>query len=375
MAIYKKMKDGKQIGWYYSCYYRDTYGTNKRKCSKTFSTKHECELAEIKFKQSVINRDNISTITFGTFCEGVYFKEKSKSWKASSAVKSKYSITQYCTSIWNKPINEIDQLMISTLYDDLLATHSTTGANDIFTRIATVFNYAIKQGAINKNPCHLVEIKRVPKVQVDEDGNVKDSRLNIWTQDEFKQFMTFFKDRTERHTRKYIAMFSLLYYTGLRIGEACALKISDVDLENQTVIINKSFDMTNHLITTPKTNSSIRVVYLNPTITAILKDYLDYISKFKNFKPEAFLFGLKTPSYYASINSQFNKAIKATGVKKIRIHDLRHSRASYMISAGYNIAFVSKQLGHTNITTTLNTYTSIMSDFENIEINKVKNEK
>ena len=265
--------------------------------------------------------------------------------------------------------------MLSAIYDDIASRHKPSSANDTFTRISCVFNYAVKHNIINKNPCHNVEMKRVDKVTIDDDGNVVDARFNIWNQDEFNQFISYYDGRTERHCKKYKAFFSLLYYTGIRVGEASALKVSDVDLENQCITINKSFDSISQQVVTPKTNSSYRTVYLNATITEILREHINYIKKFKNYSDTCYLFSVRTPMYYPSINSQWNKVVKETGVKKIRIHDLRHSRASYMISAGYNIAYVSKQLGHSNITTTLNTYTSIMSNFEQMEIDKTKNER
>lgn len=276
MAIYKKVKDGKTLGFYYSVYYKDVYGNRKRKCSKTFKTKKECEVEEAKFKGTLINQDTMKNITFGNFAENYYLVEKQKSWKVRSFIKNSRSIYTYAKPIWNIQLDSINSLMIADLYNKLFPSHSISGANQILCRISCVFNFAVKHDFIKNNPCQLIETKKSSKVKIDNQGNVIDLRNNIWNESDFETFIKYF-DGTARHQIKLKALFSTLFYTGMRVGEVSCLKVNDVDLENNCIRVNKSYDSLTQTITTPKTTSSYRTIYFGKKLHNILESYMEHI--------------------------------------------------------------------------------------------------
>lgn len=376
MTIYQKKKDNKVIGYYFSVYYKDVYGNNKRKCSKVYKTKKECEYDEIKFKQNIINNDTLDDITYKAFLDNVYLKEKELVWKKRSFVKTKNLLYLYTKNIHSVKLKDISTEMIYDIYTELLNKgHKVGSSNRIIGYISSTLKYAKKRKYINNNPCDNVELKKAVKVSIDEEGNVIDNRLNIWTREEFNQFISYFKrdDKRLEVRTKYYCFFNILYHCGVRVGEALAIKVSDIDLENQTLKINKNYDYVNGIITTPKTISSIRSIYLDKEITCIIREYIEVLSKYKAFNDNSYLFGLTSPCPYVNIKSQFKSAKDETGVKNIRMHDIRHSYASRLLAEGYSIMFVSKQLGHSDITTTLNTYTSLLEDKEKEEANRIKN--
>ncbi len=176
--------------------------------------------------------------------------------------------------------------------------------------------------------------------------------MSIWSPSEFYTFISVVDKPV------YKAYFTLLYYTGVRKGEAKALTWDDVDLNAGTISISKTLstkvDGANYSINTPKTNSSVRTVQIPIALIDALKEYASTV------KHEEFLFGGKEPLKDTTTDRFFKNWCTQAGVKKIRTHDIRHSHASYLISQGISIVAVSKRLGHSSVAETLNTYSHLM---------------
>lgn len=170
----------------------------------------------------------------------------------------------------------------------------------------------------------------------------------IWSPEDFHTFII--------HTEgKFHALFNLLYFSGLRIGEALALTDQDIEgnVVNVTKTINRSTDEYGITISSPKTKSSIRKVTIPEEIA----------TEVKSLAP-GFLFSAfdehQAPMSPHTVNKYFREAIKKAGVPMIHIHDLRHSHASYLLSSGVPITAISKRLGHSSITITMNVYSHQM---------------
>lgn len=138
--------------------------------------------------------------------------------------------------------------------------------------------------------------------------------MNFWTKAEFEQFIVAVQDKPASYTA-----FMTLYYTGMRVGELCALTPADVDLEGHTITINKTFQRINgrDVIWPPKTPKSNRVVTIPQTLANCLKEYMD---KCYEIQPDDRLFPYTT----SFLNHEMLRGCKKSGVKKIRVHDLRH---------------------------------------------------
>ena len=184
--------------------------------------------------------------------------------------------------------------------------------------------------------------------------------MEIWTPEEFSAAIS-----TEKNPI-YSAFFKTLYTLGCRRGEALALSWSDVDFEKHTVNINKSitFKSTNkksgqsYELTTPKNKGSVRTV----AAPLFLLDIIAALKPQKNAPEPPFVFGGESPLPATTIDRRLKNCADNAGVKRIRVHDLRHSCASYLIHSGVSIVAVSRQLGHTDIEQTLNTYSHILPD-------------
>ena len=146
-------------------------------------------------------------------------------------------------------------------------------------------------------------------------------------------------------------MFMTLYYTGIREGEMLALTPADIDLEKATIRINKNYQNVNgeEMITTPKTPKSNRVV----TIPALLVECLrGYMEQWYGLEQDDRIF----PYTKNIVNHVMTRACDAVGVKKIRVHDMRHSHAALLIEMGCTPLLLAERLGHERVQTTMETY-------------------
>lgn len=149
-----------------------------------------------------------------------------------------------------------------------------------------------------------------------------------------------------------------LFFTGLRIGEFTGL--SPKDFNNNLIDINKNLiykTQDEYYYSTLKTKSSYRIIDLDDNTIKLTKEWQELQALFLVKDDINFLF---TDNYYPMTKTYFSKFIdkyaKIAGVPRIKVHGLRHSHASYLISLGVDILTVSKRLGHASTVETLKTY-------------------
>lgn len=144
----------------------------------------------------------------------------------------------------------------------------------------------------------------------------------------------------------------MLFWTGLRIGELLALRPCDIDLDARTLTVNKSFQTIDgkEVITEPKTPRSRRVI---PMPEKLCDEIREYEAALYEPDPDDRLFPF-TKHYF---HQQMAKGCEASGVEKIRMHDLRHTFATLSLKNGVDVKTLSGALGHYSAGFTLNTYT------------------
>lgn len=188
----------------------------------------------------------------------------------------------------------------------------------------------------------------------------------IWTPEEFSELYAAVEKP------EHALFFLTLYVTGMRRGECSALMWEDFDPSSATLKISKSITNKGKSkawdITTPKNAGSNRTI----TIPLFLRDQL---LAHKEAHPDGnFIFQGDRPFATTTIDRAFKNAISAAEITPIRIHDLRHSCASLLISKGVSIVGVAHHLGHKDVEQTLNTYSHLMPDDSSkiaIELEKV----
>lgn len=172
------------------------------------------------------------------------------------------------------------------------------------------------------------------------------TEMKIWTPAEFKKVSECIDNPV------YRAYFEFLFWTGCRRGEAVALCKEDVN--GNMVHIHRSMKHFKNGFQPLKTDSSERTIRVDSQLLEVMQPMLA--------AADPFVFGGVHPMPVSKIDVVFKRAIKKAGVDPIRIHDLRHSHASFLLNSGANILAVSKRLGHATITQTLETYAHLLSE-------------
>ena len=175
-------------------------------------------------------------------------------------------------------------------------------------------------------------------------GKKKNREMLFWTKDEYLKFADVMMDKP----LSYYA-FEMLYWTGIREGELLALTPEDFDFEKQTVTINKSFQHLNgrDIITSPKTEKSNRTIKLPNFLCDEIQDYLKMLY-------DVGLDDRMFPVTKSYLYREMERGSKQAGIKRIRIHDIRHSHVSLLIDMGFSATAIADRVGHESIDITYN---------------------
>lgn len=239
-----------------------------------------------------------------------------------------------------KRVNDITAADIRRWQNELIKKgYSPTYLKTINNQLSAIFNYAVKYYDLKGNPC----------TKAGSIGKSRAEEMSFWTIDEFRQFVDCIMDK-----RQSYMSFMILYWTGMRLGELLALTPADIDLDKHTISITKSYQRLGKkdVVTPPKTPKSKRLITIPEFLVVDIKDYMDSLYEVQE---DDRLFPVT--KYF--LEHEMQRGIKASGVKRIRIHDLRHSHASMLVELGFSPLEIADRLGHEKIETTLNTYSHL----------------
>ena len=336
MPAYKDEKTGK---WFAKFYYTNWQGIKKQKWKRGFATKKEALGFERDFlEQQSANPD----MTFQNLYE-IYMEDMAARLKQSTLLTKKTVLQTHILPFFgNKPINEIKASDVRRWQAKLMSSpnnYSQTYLKKINTELNSIINYAKRFYDLNTNPCG----------KAGTIGKAKAEEMDYWTYDEYIAFREGVKDKP----LSYIC-FEVLYWTGMREGELLALSPADIDLDNKTISINRTYQRIEgkDVFTSPKTRKSKRKI---PIPDFLCQELSDYIQSRYMLDADERLFPV-TKSY---LSHEMIRGCKNTGVKKIRIHDIRHSHASLLINQGCDALMLADRLGHEKVSTTLNTYSHL----------------
>ena len=336
MPAYKDEKTGK---WFAKFYYTNWQGIKKQKWKRGFATKKEA----LGFERDFLEKQSANPdMTFQNLYE-IYMEDMAARLKQSTLLTKKTVLQTHILPFFgNKPINEIKASDVRRWQAKLMSSpnnYSQTYLKKINTELNSIINYAKRFYDLNTNPCG----------KAGTIGKAKAEEMDYWTYDEYIAFREGVKDKP----LSYIC-FEVLYWTGMREGELLALSPTDIDLDNKLISINRTYQRIGgkDVFTSPKTRKSKRKI---PIPDFLCQELSDYIQSRYMLDADERLFPI-TKSY---LSHEMIRGCKNTGVKKIRIHDIRHSHASLLINQGCDALMLADRLGHEKVSTTLNTYSHL----------------
>ena len=303
MGVYKEGKN-----WKVQVYYKDWQGNRKRKQKRGFRTKGEAKEWERDFLQQ---QSQGVDIEFGNFLE-IYYKDMDVRLRENTMYTKRYIIDLKIKPYFEKKIlSEITVADVRAWQNELLTYkdkngkgYSPTYLKTVNCQLTAIFNYAMRYYNLQDNPCR----------KAGAIGKSKGEPKDFWMQEEFNAFLETVSDKPETRMA-----FLLLYWTGMRIGELLALTYNDINLEEKTISINKSYQRLKgkDMITQPKTPKSIRVITMPDFLAEEFREYCSHLYGIMK-KERLFRF---TKSHMEHCMAT---GIERSGVKRIRLHDLRH---------------------------------------------------
>lgn len=270
------------------------------------------------------------------------------------------------TPIGNKNIDELSSEELQA-YINAQKHLSNSSISKIYQQFNQAFRIAINKGYLMQNPM----------INVIKPKSLKDNKIvRALTVEEQQNFTNYLLNKTIDDC-KYKNVFLIQMYMGLRVGETLALTTHDIDLKNKKLNVHRTLttDENNAIImgNTTKTYAGKRILpipdFLYPYIIEQMKKAESQENNEEKllFKPDNQKYTRRT-----NVNSELQRILKSQfDITDISTHSLRHSYGTRCIESGMAPVVVQRLMGHTDITVTLNTYTSVFDKFKEAELDKV----
>lgn len=338
-----KMKDGKR--WYVFIRYKDWTGEIRQHKKEGFERRADAKEYEKQYLEQRTGSTDMSVTSLYT----LYMEDCKTRLKPTTYANKDFLFNRHVLPYLGKlrasdvapaDIRKWQNTLLSIKCEGTGEPYSQTYLKTVHNQVSAMFNYGVKYYSFKGNPCR----------QAGAMGRKHADAMQFWTVDEFDRFLEAVSDAPTS-----VVMFSLLFWTGMRSGEMLALTPADFDFETRTVSITKNYARQNgqDIIMEPKTPKSRRIIQIPPTLANLVQEYL---ATLYDLEPEDRIFPGNTKSV---LLREMKRGCVTAGVKRIRVHDLRHSHASLLIELGYSPLLIAERLGHERIETTLQTYSHL----------------
>ena len=334
MPVFKNDDNGT---WYVMARYVNWKGERKQKCKRGFATKKEAQEWERMFQ---LQNSSDLDMSFEAFTE-LYINDVKNRLKENTWLTKEHIIRTKILPYFGKlKISEISTKEIITWQNEMLAyrddkkkPYSQTYLKTLHNQLSAIFNHAVRYYELRSNPA----------AKVGNMGSEEHKEMLFWTKEEYKKFSYEIMDKPVS-----FYAFEMLYWCGIREGELLALTAADFNFDKETVTINKSYQRLHgeDVITTPKTKKSNRTIKMPHFLCEEMQEYLGMLYGLKK-KDRIFTV---TKSY---LHHEMDRGAEAAGVKRIRIHDLRHSHISLLIDMGFSAVAIADRVGHEGYNCTL----------------------
>jgi integrase len=330
MAAFKNKDNGT---WFVQFRYIDWRGEKKQKFKRGFATKHEALEWEREF---LMQKKADVTMNFKVFVE-LYEKDVRPSLKENTWLTKEHIIKEKILPYFSKRrLCDIAAKDIIAWQNEMRNVTSSGGKKLSQTYLKTIHN---QLSALFNHAVRFYGLKVNPAATVGNMGKAEYKEMLFWTTEEYTKFANEMMDKP----LSYYA-FQMLYWCGIRVGELLALTPADFDFKARTVTISKSYQRLHgeDIITSPKTPKSNRTIKMPKFLC---EEIQEYIGMFYEAGENDRIFPI-TKSY---LHHEMNRGSDAAGVKRIRIHDLRHSHVSLLIDKGFQPLAIADHVGDESV--------------------------
>ena len=353
-----KRKDGRWEGRYIKCHI-----DGKAKYGYVYS--YSYKETKMKLQSAIIFNETKPSLT----SEKELFKYWLKQWLAFSKIKVKESsYIKYKNTIKNhiEPVlgnikmDNLTTIEIESFVSQKLTELSVKSVKELIIIIKDTIRLSMEEGI--KPPCQLDRIS--VKTQYKE--------MRVLALDEEKRLISYLQKDMDRY--KFGVLLCL--FTGIRIGELCALQGKDIDLTEKNICINKTMQRlqysddshirkTRIMITEPKSSKSKRKIPISDNLIWLFNEFPTMSNEFLLSGNEAKYIEPRT------MQVNFKKHLTAANIKDANFHSLRHTFATRCVEVGFDIKILSEILGHSSIRTTMDRYVHTNNDNKRENMNKL----
>ena len=325
-------KDEKTNTWMARFYYTNWKGERKQKKKRGFEKKKDALAYEADFIAQSQQKPHMTLKALAdVFLADYKVRRSANSYKLAETNTRLHILPE----LGKLSIEDITPLTIRTWQNHLRSLGKAAGTiNSINITLKTMLGYAVRFYGLYPNPFDSVEPLKQPEP----------TKEFI----EHPTWLQLYDVMNNSHDR---ALFSLLYWSGMRIGEVQGLSLKDINFDTNTVNINKQYSSDRKELTALKTKGSKRVITIPDLCMDVVKEYINsYI------EPPMYPFAIKTAR---GLNDKLARYCAKAKIDKISVHVLRHSHASLLIKEGAAVNLISERLGHTTPNVTLRVYAHV----------------
>lgn len=358
----EKCKCGAKWGFLIDIGTNPVTGKRKQKFKGGFKTKKEAELAAATFKVELSNGTAVmeKDTTFEKFAEDwLKWYGGTGKVKISTVRVRKHEIGRLMPFFAKLKMRNITK----KIYQDALNSLKAEGLADntldgIHGTGRAIFRRAVEQDIIKNDP---TQFAYVPKTQKTVAELEAEEELEKFLEKE--DLISFLHTSKWKGLERDFPIFTMLAYTGMRAGELCALKWSDINLEDQTISITKTYynpvnNVLKYELLTPKTPGSKRVISIDKHLLDILESHRAIQNKIRmkhrdTYYDKDFVFAkMKSeykgyPEYIKTIENRMERILKFAGLNTaLTPHSLRHTHTSLLAEAGVPLHEIMDRLGH-----------------------------
>ncbi len=370
-SITKNKKTGKW-DFVFNCGFNPTSGKRKQIRRRAFETKRLAMEAMTRLQAELLEKEfiDLSKITYLSFMEEWFEERKNLLQKSTFETHFIYYKNHIKPKLGHFKIQQIYPLHIQKFINDLIRENKYSEHTIIL--VYRIVHASFKKAKIIKlikdNPAIGITL---PKIRRKE--------MNLWTLEQVNDFLRKSK-KVKRLTRCYIG-FLLAIFTGMRQGEILGLRWKDINDEKQTIFIRQTLTQDAELKNGAKNTSSVRSIHIPDSLFLALKTHRKTIIEEKlqlgqEYNDFDLVLCTKNgkPIIPRNFRKEFYNLSEKVNLPKIRFHDLRHTHATILIQQNVNVKLISERLGHSEIGTTLDTYSHVLPNMQKSvseELNKI----
>lgn len=335
MAVYKESDSNT---WRVIYRYTDWMGERKQTSKRGFTTKREALAWEREQLQKTRADLEMTFESFvQTYTTDMQSRIKENTWRTKEhIIRAKllpYFGKRKMCEILPKDIIAWQNEMINHR-DEKGNPYSPVYLKTLHNQLSALFNHAVKFYGLAVNPA----------AKVGNMGKAKSREMLFWTKEEYLKFADVMMDKPIS-----FYAFEMLYWCGIREGELLALTPVDFDFERKTVSITRSYQRIKgrDVITTPKTQKSNRVINMPQFLCDEMQEFIEML-----YGIEATDRIFPVTMYY--LHHEMDRGTKKAKIKRIRIHNIRHSHISLLIDMGFSAIAIADRVGHESIDITYN---------------------